>query len=49
MEIITWKCYQSKLKKFVENNFRFDENVRKLSKQAEKSVGKDLYIYTADT
>ena len=30
----------SKLKEFTEDNFKFDENGRKLSKQVEKNVGK---------
>ena len=30
----------SKLKEFADNNFKFDENGKKLSKQAENSVGK---------
>ena len=30
----------SKLKKFADNNFKFDENGRKLSKQVENTVGK---------
>ena len=30
----------SKLKKFADDNFRFDENGRKLSKRVENSVGK---------
>ena len=32
--------YTSKLKEFSDNNFKFDENGRKLSKQVENSVGK---------
>ena len=31
----------SKLKEFADNNFRFDENGRKLSKQVENTVGKE--------
>ena len=30
----------SKLKEFADNDFKFDENGRKLSKQVEKTVGK---------
>ena len=30
----------SKLKEFADNNFKFDENGRKLSKQIENTVGK---------
>ena len=30
----------SKLKEFADNNFKFDENGRKLSKQVENTVGK---------
>ena len=30
----------SKLKKFADDNFKFDKNVRKLSKWVENSVGK---------
>ena len=30
----------SKLKEFAEDNFKFDENGRKLSKQVENTVGK---------
>ena len=30
----------SKLKKFADNKFKFDENCRKLSKQVENNVGK---------
>ena len=30
----------SKLKEFADDNFKFDENVRKLTKQVENDVGK---------
>ena len=33
----------SKLKRFGDNNFKFDENGRKFSKRVENTVGKDLY------
>ena len=35
-KILDW----SKLKQFADNNFKFDENERKLSKQVENTVGK---------
>ena len=36
----------SKLKKFADDNFKFDENGRKLSKQVENTVGKgEIALY----
>ena len=35
----------SKLKEFADNNFKFDENGRKLSKQVENTVGKGEIAY----
>ena len=36
----------SKLKEFVDNDFKFDENGRKLSKQVENTVGKgEIALY----
>ena len=34
------KIYSSKLKEFADDNFKFDENGRKLSNQVENTVGK---------
>ena len=34
------KFYSSKPKEFADNNFKFDENDRKLSKRVENTVGK---------
>ena len=34
--------YSSKLKEFADNNFKFDENGRKLSRQVENTVGKGV-------
>ena len=34
------KFYSSKLKEFADNNFKFDENGRKLSKQVKDTAGK---------
>ena len=34
------KLYSLKLKEFADDNFKFDENGRKLSKQVENAVGK---------
>ena len=34
------KFYSSKLKEFADDNFKFDENGRKLSKRVENTVGK---------
>ena len=34
------KLYSSKLKEFADDNFKFDENGRKLSKRVENTVGK---------
>ena len=34
------RYYLPKLKEFADNNFKFDENGRKLSKQVENTVGK---------
>ena len=36
----TYKFKTSKLKEFADDNFKFDENGRKLSKQVEHTVGK---------
>ena len=41
LPFIKWQIFDfSKLKKFAGNNFRINENGRKLSKQAENTVGK---------
>ena len=35
-----YKFYSSKLKEFADDNFKFDESGRKLSKRVENTVGK---------
>ena len=39
-QMTNFRLFQSKLKEFTEDNFKFDENERKLSKQVENTVGK---------
>ena len=36
----------SKLKEFADDNFIFDENGRKFSKQVENTVGKEVYLFS---